>query len=95
VLKIKGAGAAPTKTPNQNRENPIMSTVRRYFSSFLLATIVAAGLVLTPATARADDLTLYCSWLAGSIEFLESKPNPPQGLLANLRALYDTYCTAE
>lgn len=69
-----------------------MVKVRHTVGAFLLATIVASGIVLTPASARAEDLTAYCSLLTQSIEYLENLPHPPQGLLAKLHALYDAYC---
>jgi hypothetical protein len=70
----------------------IMSKVRHTVGAFLVAAVVASGIILTPASARAEDLTGYCSLLAQSIEYLENLPNPPQGLLARLHGLYDTYC---
>ena len=73
-------------------EESIMSKVRHTVGAFLVAAGVASGMILTPVSARAEDLTAYCSLLAQSIESLESLPHPPQGLLAKLHALYDTYC---
>jgi hypothetical protein len=69
-----------------------MPKVRRTVGAFLLAAIVASGIVLTPATARAEDFTAYCALLTQAIEYLEGLPHPPQGLLDRLQALYDTYC---
>jgi hypothetical protein len=69
-----------------------MSKVRHTVGAFLLAAIVASGIILTPASARAEDLTAYCSLLADSIEYLNNLPHPPQGLLDKLQATYDTYC---
>lgn len=71
-----------------------MSSVRRRAGAFLLASVVATALILTPRPAQASDLGFICTLLAKSIEYLESRPNPPQGILDKLYAQYNTYCVA-
>jgi hypothetical protein len=73
----------------------MMSSVRRSVGAFLLASVVASGLILTPRQAQAQDLNLYCSLLLHAIQFWASKPNPPQGLLEKLYEQYNTYCSAQ
>jgi hypothetical protein len=72
----------------------MMSSVRRTLGGFLLALVVASGLVLTPRQAQAQDLNLYCSLLLNAIQFWASKPHPPQGLLEKLYEQYNTYCSS-
>lgn len=72
----------------------MMSPVRRTVGGFLLALVVAAGLVLTPAQAQAEE-SAYCAFLANAIEFWSSKPNAPQSLVDKLIALYEANCSAQ
>jgi ABC-type glycerol-3-phosphate transport system substrate-binding protein len=72
----------------------MMSPVRRTVSGFLLALVVAAGLVLTPAQAQAEE-SAYCAFLANAIEFWSNKPNAPQNVVDALIALYEAHCSAE
>jgi hypothetical protein len=72
----------------------MMTPVRRSVGGFLLALVVASGLVLTPAQAQAEE-SVYCAFLAQSIEFWASKPNAPQSLVDKLIALYEANCTAQ
>jgi hypothetical protein len=72
----------------------MMFPVRRTVSGFLLALVVASGLVLMPAQAQAEE-SAYCTFLANSIEFWASKPNAPQSLVDKLIALYEANCSAQ
>lgn len=72
----------------------MMSPVRRTVSGFLLALVVASGLVLMPAQAQAEE-SAYCAFLANAIEFWSNKPNAPQGLVDKLIALYEANCSVQ
>lgn len=71
-----------------------MSKLRRSAAAFLLAAVVATGLVLIPARANASDVAEFCSSLAESIKTLESEPFSitREIMLAGLRSTYAVYC---
>jgi hypothetical protein len=79
------------KSPEGNR---VMSKVRRSVAAFLLATVVATGMVLVPARANASDVAEFCASVAESIKTLESQPFSitREIMLAGLRSTYAVYC---
>lgn len=75
-----------------------MKTIRRSLGAFAFATVIAAGLVLMPARAHADqEQSSFCESLLLQIETTRRLPDSPfKGvLLAYLESTYKTYCATE